>query len=53
MNLILATDESKWSKILEDRNLSSHTYREEFADAIYQRILSQHLSEFEKLKNRI
>lgn len=53
MNLIAAADEPKWSKMLEDRNLSSHIYKEELADAIYDRVLSQHLSEFEKLKIKI
>ena len=53
MNLISSNDEAKWSKILEDRNLSSHAYKEEFADAIYERILSQHLTEFGKLKAKV
>ena len=53
LKLIFPSDESLWSKMLEDRNLSSHTYKEEFAEAIYQRILSQHLAQLEKLKVQI
>jgi nucleotidyltransferase substrate binding protein (TIGR01987 family) len=45
-------DEPKWLKVLEDRNLTSHTYREGLALAIYHRV-PQHYAllraAFEKL----
>ena len=31
-------DEVVWKEILEDRNLAVHVYREELADALYQRL---------------
>lgn len=35
-------DELKWLKVLEDRNLTSHTYREPLALEIYGRIPAHH-----------
>jgi nucleotidyltransferase substrate binding protein (TIGR01987 family) len=35
-------DEPKWLKVLEDRNLTSHTYREALALEIYGRIPAHH-----------
>jgi nucleotidyltransferase substrate binding protein (TIGR01987 family) len=35
-------DEQKWLKLLEDRNLTSHTYRETLAREIYSRIPDHH-----------
>ena len=35
-------DEPKWLKVLEDRNLTSHTYREPLALEIYSRIPAHH-----------
>jgi nucleotidyltransferase substrate binding protein (TIGR01987 family) len=35
-------DEPKWLKVLEDRNLTSHTYREPLALEIYGRIPAHH-----------
>lgn len=34
----IINDEDLWLQILEDRNLTSHTYDEELADEIFQRI---------------
>lgn len=34
----LIDDEKQWIKMLDDRNLSSHTYDEKLADEIYARI---------------
>jgi nucleotidyltransferase substrate binding protein (TIGR01987 family) len=31
-------DETLWLKMLEDRNLTSHTYQEKLANEVYQRI---------------
>lgn len=33
-------DEALWIKMMRDRNLTSHTYREEYAQEIYQNIKS-------------
>jgi nucleotidyltransferase substrate binding protein (TIGR01987 family) len=35
-------DERRWVKLLEDRNLTSHTYREDLAREIYSRIPAHH-----------
>jgi nucleotidyltransferase substrate binding protein (TIGR01987 family) len=35
-------DEQRWLKLLEDRNLTSHTYREALAQEIYSRIPAHH-----------
>jgi nucleotidyltransferase substrate binding protein (TIGR01987 family) len=35
-------DEQRWLKLLEDRNLTSHTYREPLAREIYSRIPAHH-----------
>jgi nucleotidyltransferase substrate binding protein (TIGR01987 family) len=35
-------DEPRWLKLLEDRKLTSHTYRESLAQEIYGRIPSHH-----------
>ena len=35
-------DEERWLKLLEDRNLTSHTYREALAREIYRRIPLPH-----------
>lgn len=35
-------DEQRWLKLLEDRNLTSHTYREPLALEIYRRIPAHH-----------
>ena len=34
----LISDEQTWLKMLDDRNLSSHVYKEDQADAIYERV---------------
>ena len=35
-------DEERWLKLLDDRNLTSHTYREALALEIYRRIPAHH-----------
>jgi nucleotidyltransferase substrate binding protein (TIGR01987 family) len=48
----LMDDEDEWLSILEDRNLSVHTYNEELAEEIYKR-LRNHLIAMKKLLSEI
>ncbi|RUM61156.1 MAG: nucleotidyltransferase [Persephonella sp.] len=48
----LIDDEDEWLLILEDRNLSVHTYNEELAEDIYKR-LSKHFKAMKTLLKRI
>ena len=48
----LIDDEDEWLLILEDRNLSVHTYNEELAEDIYKR-LSKHFKAMKTLLERI
>ena len=48
----LLKDEKEWLLILEDRNLSVHTYEEALAEEIYSR-LESHLEAMRELKDRI
>lgn len=41
---------STWIKMLEDRNLTSHTYDEEISKVVYYRIKNNYLSLFKDLK---
>jgi nucleotidyltransferase substrate binding protein (TIGR01987 family) len=43
-------DEQRWLQLLEDRNLTSHTYREALARAIYSRIPAHHAAMHEALQ---
>ena len=45
-------DEQAWLKMLNDRNLTSHTYREEYARKIYSQ-LPYHLDSMQLLQNRL
>ena len=45
-------DEGAWLAMLADRNLTSHTYDEALAQAVYSR-LRQHLSLLQELKNTL
>ena len=45
-------DEGAWLQMLTDRNLSSHTYDESLADAVYSR-LDQHLQQMHSLLLRL
>jgi nucleotidyltransferase substrate binding protein (TIGR01987 family) len=40
---------SKWIKMVDDRNLTTHTYRETLADEILARIAASHLAELKGL----
>ena len=43
-------DEQAWLNMLNNRNLTSHTYREDFAQEIYSQ-LPQHLKNMQQLKH--
>lgn len=45
----LITNENNWLLMLNDRNLTSHVYREEMAEEIAERITSVYIKEFEAL----
>lgn len=47
---IHSSDESHWLQMLVDRNLSSHTYKEEVAHAVFTRIVSCYLKLFASVK---
>jgi nucleotidyltransferase substrate binding protein (TIGR01987 family) len=49
----LITNEANWLFMLNDRNLTSHVYKEEMAEEIAQRIVNTYLSEFDKLINEL
>lgn len=38
-----------WTSMIEDRNLTSHTYREEIADQVLARVKSQHVVTLDEL----
>jgi len=42
-------EESFWLKLLEDRNLTSHTYKMDLANQVLERVQSQYLLMFETL----
>lgn len=42
-----------WLKMLEDRNLTTHTYKEELAQEIYDRIVSIYAAQIRKMEGRI
>lgn len=48
----LIEDDPKWTEALEDRNLTAHTYDEETADEVYNR-LPTYLEIFKKLSNAL
>ena len=43
------SDESEWLNIIDDRNMTTHTYDEPLAREIYQRIESKHADALKKL----
>ena len=43
-------DGDDWIKMLEDRNLTSHTYKQDLANEIYERIKSKHYKLLKDLK---
>jgi len=52
-NMINAKNERVWLEMLEDRNLTSHTYKKELADQVIKRIRDQYLTAFEGLLRAI
>jgi nucleotidyltransferase substrate binding protein (TIGR01987 family) len=47
------TEGDGWMAMLDDRNLTSHTYEESLAEAIYQRIVNQHTPLLEEAERRL
>ena len=50
---LLRDDEAAWLKMLNDRNLSSHTYRESVAKEVTNHIRISYLGHFEKILTRM
>lgn len=46
---IETSDELKWIKMIEDRNLTSHTYKQELANEVLGRIQNDYVELFKKL----
>ena len=49
----LITDDKIWIQLLNDRNLTSHIYKEEIADEICERIIKTYFQEFKALSKRL
>jgi len=49
----LINDGDNWIKMLKDRNLTTHTYNEEQAKAIYNRIKADYIHLFIALRDRL
>lgn len=49
----LLTNEKLWLLMLNDRNMTTHIYKEEMADEIAKRIANQYIKEFELLFNKL
>ena len=49
----LLEDGEIWLDMLDDRNLTSHTYDEEIAKEIYRNIITKYEEQFIKLENKI
>lgn len=48
-SLIPSDQESLWLKMIEDRNLTVHTYKQELADQVVARIQSDYIRAFDQL----
>ena len=46
-------DGDGWIKMLEDRNLTSHTYKQDLAKEIYERIKNKHYALLKELKEQM
>jgi nucleotidyltransferase substrate binding protein (TIGR01987 family) len=46
---IPATDETKWIQLIEDRNRTSHTYQEELAHEVLERVQKEYVQMFRGL----
>jgi nucleotidyltransferase substrate binding protein (TIGR01987 family) len=51
--LIDAADEKLWLEMLEDRIMTSHTYKKELADQVISRIKENYLRAFEMLMKKL
>ena len=49
----LIQKETNWLMMLKDRNMTTHVYKEEIADEIAQRIISDYLKCFQDLLNKL
>ena len=49
----LIDDEKKWLDVIEDRNLTSHTYKKITAKRVLNRIVKRYLPLFLKLKSSL
>ncbi len=49
----MITDESRWLLMLNDRNLTSHVYKEEIAEEISERIINSYIDEFQNLLRKL
>lgn len=49
----LIVNEKNWLLMLNDRNMTSHVYREEMAEEIAERILTCYIKEFELLLEKL
>jgi nucleotidyltransferase substrate binding protein (TIGR01987 family) len=47
----LITSEQNWLLMINDRNLTSHVYKEEMAQEIAERIVNCYINEFDELLN--
>ncbi len=47
------TEGDGWMAMLDDRNLTSHTYDEALAEAVYQRIANRHIRLLEEAERRL
>jgi nucleotidyltransferase substrate binding protein (TIGR01987 family) len=50
---IKSQDEPLWLQLLKDRNLTSHTYQEELAKEVLERIQKYYLRMFQELLNKL
>jgi nucleotidyltransferase substrate binding protein (TIGR01987 family) len=50
---ISLNDEDKWLQMLEDRNLTSHAYKEDVAKAVVNRIIGEHSTTLRSLCNKL
>ncbi len=51
--LIASSEEKIWLEMLEDRNLTTHTYKKELADQVLSRISSKYIRAFSSLFEKL
>ncbi len=47
------SDESEWLKMLDDRNLTSHTYKQAIAREVSERVRNSYMGQFEKILQKM